>query len=374
MAYVLSLRPHSPLKRSFSDNPYLQPCSPLKDPTLGALRDITPRNTSACSLYSLGPNKTGGWLRASENTPPLLTSHSLLDLVAERESYGIQAKSNDHLPRKRSCGLNRPPPTFSRAITAPSNPYSKRIRHTKPVTEPSLGDPRWAEPMVVDSNTDDETDFFDLYEAIHVPLPEGRWSDNTSSTPREEPEETLLATTANAQPFHRWMSTLRRRHMQRRKDTAPEIPALAVEMFEGDANITSLQPLVVPIYGMSRRLSDSMSSSLGYVTAVKSASITVASVSIAPRSDIGACHGKARLGNRSSYYSDARKSTDSHRALGPILDESAWLRSVQRRKIVEELVSSEEGYIADLKVLINVRALYHVVNSNYQLTIYRIIS
>lgn len=47
---------------------------------------------------------------------------------------------------------------------------------------------------------------------------------------------------------------------------------------------------------------------------------------------------------------------DSHRGLlGPIMDESAWLRSLQRRKIVEELIASEEGYIADLKVLINVR-------------------
>jgi hypothetical protein len=50
-----------------------------------------------------------------------------------------------------------------------------------------------------------------------------------------------------------------------------------------------------------------------------------------------------------------RKSTDSNTAnLGPIIDESAWLRSVQRRKIVEEIISSEESYIGDLKILINV--------------------
>jgi hypothetical protein len=46
---------------------------------------------------------------------------------------------------------------------------------------------------------------------------------------------------------------------------------------------------------------------------------------------------------------------DSHLGpLGPIIDESACLRSLQRRKIVEELIASEEGYISDLKVLINV--------------------
>lgn len=46
---------------------------------------------------------------------------------------------------------------------------------------------------------------------------------------------------------------------------------------------------------------------------------------------------------------------DSYRGtLGPTVDESAWLRSLQRRKIVEELVVSEAGYIADLKILIYV--------------------
>jgi hypothetical protein len=46
---------------------------------------------------------------------------------------------------------------------------------------------------------------------------------------------------------------------------------------------------------------------------------------------------------------------DSHRGtLGPILDESAWLRPLQRRNIDEELVASEEGYIADVEILINV--------------------
>lgn len=48
---------------------------------------------------------------------------------------------------------------------------------------------------------------------------------------------------------------------------------------------------------------------------------------------------------------------DSYRGtLGRIVDESAWLRSLQRRKIVEELIVSEAGYIDDSKILIHV---YH---------------
>jgi hypothetical protein len=46
---------------------------------------------------------------------------------------------------------------------------------------------------------------------------------------------------------------------------------------------------------------------------------------------------------------------DSHRGtLGPIVDDSAWLQSLQFRKIFEELIVSEAGYTADLEILLNV--------------------
>ena len=48
-------------------------------------------------------------------------------------------------------------------------------------------------------------------------------------------------------------------------------------------------------------------------------------------------------------------------SLGPIIDEGAWLRSVQRRKVLEELIASEESYIGDMKVLVNVWALIKVL-------------
>jgi hypothetical protein len=100
--------------------------------------------------------------------------------------------------------------------------------------------------------------------------------------------------------------------------------------------------------------------------------MTAASTSIAPRSDTG-LRGKVRIGNRSSHYSDARRSLDSHRGrFGSVIDESAWLRSLQRRKIVEELIASEESYIADLKVLINVRQrsvwVYTMLTMFYRIT------
>lgn len=348
MAYVLSLRPHSPLKRSFSDNPYLASCSPLKDVTINPLHDVAPRNPSACSLYSLSSNRAGEWLRVTENTPPLTTC-SLLDLTSAKDNISNQTGVNGHAPRKRTCGPNRPAPSFAR-IARPSDPYSVRARAVEHNFEPSSIDPAVPDPMVVDNSTDDDTEFFDLYEAIHVPLPEGRWSDNTICD--EQGDRQIDAKEASTpQTFRRWMSTLRRRHLHRRRDPITDSPSVAVATTDDDA---FLSPPSGPIAEATRSLSDSLSSSMGCVTAIKSASVTVASASIAPRSDASALADKSRTGKRSSYYSEARKSTESAGgALSTVIDESAWLRSAQRRKVVEELIATEEGYIADLKVLIN---------------------
>lgn len=352
MAYVLSLRPHSPLKRSFSDNPYLRPCSPLKEPFLRPICDITARNASACSLYSLGSSRTGDWSRGNENTPPL-TSQSLLDLVPENNGYVLGKRHIDSGPRKRTCGINRPPPPISQTVATPSHPYSRKLREKEHVLEPSETSDDSAEAMDTDDDDIDlkETHLFNLYEAIHAPLPEAPSSDKTDVGPNGEPTPGSVAVQINSQPFRRWMTTLRRRHAQREKEYMTEASRLSFDIVDSGATVfpplAMLQPFV-------RRTSESMSSSMGCVTAMKSASITIASMSIAPRSDTGFA-GKIRLGNRSSNYSEARQSMEIQRgALGPIIDESAWLRSLQRRKVVEELIASEESYIADLKVLINV--------------------
>lgn len=69
----------------------------------------------------------------------------------------------------------------------------------------------------------------------------------------------------------------------------------------------------------------------------------------APRSWLGHRFGHAR-GSGSKH-----ESHDSNISpLGVILDEAAYSRSVQRRRILEELIDSEENYLGDLKVLSNV--------------------
>ncbi|KAK5159655.1 hypothetical protein LTR04_004923 [Oleoguttula sp. CCFEE 6159] len=81
--------------------------------------------------------------------------------------------------------------------------------------------------------------------------------------------------------------------------------------------------------------------------------MTLASVSVAPRRGDRTSH--MRSGHRSSGFSNdegGRRSMDSN-VFGPAMDRQAWERAQQRRKILEELVGTEEGYVADLKALID---------------------
>lgn len=343
MAYVLSLRPHSPLKRSFSDNPYLATCSPLKESFLVPFGDLTTRNTSACSLYTLGSHRSSVWAHGIENTPPL-TSQSLLNLVPENQAYDISEPIEQHAPRKRTCGIDRATPSLTRT-PAYSSPTSKKKASQNHAAELPPSVENGAEGVDMDNTDTEETELLNLYEAIHVPLPEGRFSDNTAyeqGGPRDIDQHTFQT---GSQPFRRWVSTLRRRHLHRRKKQDLS--------FDGGKEVLPIRKPVSMTTSSVRRTSDSITSSMGFVTTVKTTSITIGSASIPPTSEKGP-QGKFRMGNRSSN-TDARRSMESHRGgLGPVIDESAWLRSLQRRKVVEELIASEESYIADLKVLINV--------------------
>ena len=349
MAYVLSLQPHSPLKRSFSDNPYLSSYSPFQDMLLGSLSDITARDTSACSLYPLGSHRASKWVCGNENIPPL-TSQSLLDFNPGHDSFTFGIRHVVDEPHKRNSLSVPPLPAISSTTAASPNQCSTRINQKWHVVESSSSSESLAEAVETDDCKLDESELFSFYETLRSPMPQGCSPSITGTEPHQEQNTVLAPATPNLRPFQRWLSTLRRRHVQRRKEHGMEVTRPSFDTANASAVHASTGQLLEPL----RRRSESMSSSIGCVTAIKSASMTIRSTSIAPRSD-GDIQGRFRLGNRSSNYSDARRSLESYRvALGPIIDESAWLRSLQRRRIIEELVSSEESYIADLKVLINV--------------------
>lgn len=143
-------------------------------------------------------------------------------------------------------------------------------------------------------------------------------------------------------PFQRWVSTLRRR---KRQQTVPLVTSRSERWCLDD-----FDPAVLPPRSPHAR-SDSGTSSMGVIAGVKSATVTLASVSIAPLSRRASKW--RRTHNRSSILSasDPRPSVDTQRS---ILDEAGKLRSRKRREKLEELIRTEESYVADLKALSNV--------------------
>lgn len=99
-------------------------------------------------------------------------------------------------------------------------------------------------------------------------------------------------------------------------------------------------------------------SSSGLRSAIKSATVRLQSATNRPHSPI---FSRARLmkSNRGSRVSNAasRVSIDADQVAARAAEHAARDRAVQRRRVVEELVSSEESYVADLKVLLHVGGL-----------------
>jgi hypothetical protein len=139
-------------------------------------------------------------------------------------------------------------------------------------------------------------------------------------------------------PFRRWLNTLRKRHSQESYIRG------TIHCLDGASP--------------SRRghqKSASFSSSIGFLTAVKSASLTLAGASMAPTSK----HGKQNhlhSDSNSLSFLGHRQSIDSTAAsIEPAIDCKAWIRSIQRRNIVDEMLNSEESYISDMKAMTHVK-------------------
>ncbi len=151
-------------------------------------------------------------------------------------------------------------------------------------------------------------------------------------------------------PFNKWVKSLQRRAAGARRQTV-----------SCDTDSTTLEQEGFSFPSSSRRhghqkSSSSSSSSFDFVTAMKSASISLASYSVAPKSKRTGVSSRHQRAERSSRTSNAgRRSEDSYVSRGTIMDQAVANRLIQRRRILEELISTEEGYVADVKFLMNVR-------------------
>ncbi|KAF5537123.1 hypothetical protein FNAPI_11502 [Fusarium napiforme] len=150
-------------------------------------------------------------------------------------------------------------------------------------------------------------------------------------------------------PLSRWMKSLHRRVSQRDHENVWS-PDTGWENLEcSGAYQRSIRRK------LSRRLS-SYGSSLGFIEAVQSASISIASASAISRSHrhhrLSNCRSRTERSSRASL-SAPRFSEDSIPFEKVSIDVAAVQRSLRRRQIIEELINTEESYIGDIRFLIH---------------------
>lgn len=176
----------------------------------------------------------------------------------------------------------------------------------------SFGDDRHPQYIALPDDTDTEDSYKDAV---------SRFSSETSS---------LVVTVPPARRFSRWMSSLRRRTVQRHL-LSPQTT-----------------PFLVDLNGRPQLLhrDSSSGSSFGFVAGVKSATVSVSSTAI------------VKSAGRSIRTPLGRSSEDSLRHTTPT-DRLSIERALRRRRILEELIQTEEGYIGDIRLLMNASvALY----------------
>lgn len=332
MAYVLSLTPHGPLAAPYQERRYETSWSSLgssktvKHHRIRQHSDGSPASTA--SLYA------GSW-PPSENEIPM-------------RSISYSGLESGH-PLSRQCTPNTKADSGLIHATALSNLAYRNSSPAVPTVQsnreaPTLRESEIAALNLVHEEGVDESEDLDLEEVlswhtapkgvvledINIALG-GKIGDDSNETSKY--------------PFKRWMSTLRRR-------TAKQHMALR------DRHPSALSPPMSPQCTRSplrHRKSDSWTSSADFVTAVKSASVTLASFSIGSLSRGGTRKsGRSKLW-RQSGGSDVRKSVNSDApSVRSIMDEAARQRSRKRREKLEELIRTEESYLGDLKALSNV--------------------
>ncbi|KAJ4272288.1 hypothetical protein NW762_000999 [Fusarium torreyae] len=151
-------------------------------------------------------------------------------------------------------------------------------------------------------------------------------------------------------PFHKWMRALHRRVSHRGHGEEIWPPSAGWEHLESSG--TYQQSLRRKL---SRRKSFS-GSSMGLIAAVQSASISLTSASAVSRSRRhhrhSHCRSRTERSSRASL-SAPRFSEDSTPLERVKVDVAATHRSLRRRQILEELISTEESYIGDIRFLTN---------------------
>ncbi|KAK4964134.1 hypothetical protein LTR66_012460 [Elasticomyces elasticus] len=365
MAYALALTPQSSLDAPFGNSGYIRSCSSLgSQNSTGTVHRQRPRKVSASSFVSL-TSYAPLWHRSNENTPP--RPSSTLNIV-DRDSP-------DTLPQRRVPFHNQRRTSLPAALAPGSLSLRVPFGSTESLDRrsPELP-PRHKSYLVLVDEEDSHSftvpnwrDSFGSVESEHQK--EASTNDVSIEVPPShsaKPADQVEQTDTGEKPLKRWLSTLRRRRQKRKRGLITRLERWDLD----DQEMTSSLRMQSPRRRNVHHKSDSFASSVGIITAMKSATATLASVSIAPlskRATVLSGHLRHRRRASMQLGSEPRTSIDSNApSLSPWLDEAARQRSRKRREKIEELIRTEENYVGDLKALTN--AYFTILTPNMSMS------
>lgn len=335
MTTLLSSFPHSPFGGSLVTTPCLSPASPSSvsltrnepDASAAAVDSVSQRRTSSSGSYTTVISARGSPLRVrNENSPPKRSvSSPILD---------VHRDSKDRSRPRSSALILRDTSSFDDVDVTADYDRLHLGSHNELI---AIFEKESAQELSQDINAG-------LY--VAEPIAAASQIDFCQGS------RTASNLKGNAaRPFVRWMSTLRRKNLAKGKSLTVRTQRWCL-----DDNEESSVPKQER-QSRAKHQKTSSTSSSAFITAVKTASVSLASFSVAPGTRQAARSSRLRAEYRSSGQSqnEHRESTDiAGKVSEPFMDEAAWDRALRRRKVLEELVSSEESYVADLKVLTNV--------------------
>jgi hypothetical protein len=343
MAFVLP-QPRTPsLDLPFGSRVSRRSCSPITDD--GSVRRYNIRSHSPeshVSISSLPAAKIVGKKensRRKENPPLEDASNSrqtaqLYDNISLSSSPRRSWSWNYGGDHSNTTALKPKDDKLCRAVTKDPEPIGiNRTLGIRTVSESS-------EPSALDYDTE-HGDCGQQTKAVLVPIIEA---------PDSSPE--VVSGNRPSSPFKRWLRTLKRRHIAP-LDCAEDV-AYHTTLDRGNEELFQTPSgHLAPTNRLEK--SPSSASSIAFISAVKSASVTIASFSVYPMSRRSAQTSYLRRGESQVDMRYGRSSFDGEDIpASPLMDDGTWSRSVRRHRIVQEIVSSEESYVRDLKTLINV--------------------
>ncbi|KAG0650937.1 Phosphatidylinositol 3 [Hyphodiscus hymeniophilus] len=273
-------------------------------------------------------------MEQSENSPLGKTS---LEIPTPTRSR----RSSIHVSRKTSWGTPIPPPSSQQHSTKASKEEvfdDVDLTTNSGASEDSAGD---------ELNTLDNLAALGLsFNADDTQVTD---ASNRTRFSLEGPEpfgnRSLPIPLDNPRPFNKWVRDIQKRAGQRRQTVSCDVDGstLERELFES------------PAQARARHKKSSSESSFGFVTAVRSATVSLASFSVAPRSRRTGVSSRLQRTDRSSKASQAgRLSEDSSYITRGVMDQDVLNRLFQRRRVIEEIINTEESYVGDVKFLMHV--------------------